>query len=275
MIKTQRVMMKIVLLMTLTMLVTACATSPTGRKQMILIGDQQMNEMGITSFQQMKTAQKISSNLRQRKYVECVSFAIINALPDHLQKSQWEVVLFEDDSANAFALPGGKIGVHTGLLKVAETPSQLATVLGHEVAHVLSRHGAERVSIQMATQTGLQVADVVSQQRIEGSTGRQMLMTGLGLGAQVGVMLPFSREHEEEADRLGLNLMASAGFDPRQSVQLWKNMANASSGNRPPEFLSTHPEPENRIIKLNRFMDKALSLEMEAKQRGLNPQCNP
>lgn len=265
--------MKILLTLSLIMLMTACATSPTGRNQFILIGDQQMNQMGIASFQQMKTSQKISNNTREKQYVECVAYAIIKALPEQWQKNQWEVVVFDDESANAFALPGGKIGVHTGLLNVAETPSQLATVLGHEVAHVLARHGAERVSLQMAAQTGLQVADVVSQQKIEGSAGRQMLMAGLGLGAQVGVMLPFSRDHEKEADRFGLNLMAAAGFDPTESVQLWKNMDKASGGNRPPEFLSTHPEPENRIVKLNKFMGKALSIEKEAKLNGLNPQC--
>jgi len=265
--------MKLLIAITVIVLLTACATSPTGRSQLILIGDQQMNQMGITSFDELKTSQKISTNRKQKQYIECVSFAIINALPDQWRDNQWEVVVFEDDSANAFALPGGKIGVHTGLLKVAQTQSQLAAVLGHEVAHVLARHGAERVSLQMAAQTGLQVADVLSQQKIEGSTGRQLLMAGLGLGAQVGVMLPFSREHENEADRFGLNLMAAAGFNPVESVQLWKNMAQASSGSRPPEFLSTHPEPENRIIKLSSYMDYAIEIQQQARRNGLNPQC--
>lgn len=266
--------MKKALFTTMVCILTACATSPTGRNQFILIGDNQMNEMGITTFQQMKTSQQISSSRNKRDYVECISFAIINALPEKWRENQWEVVVFEDDSANAFALPGGKIGVHTGLLNVAETPSQLATVLGHEVAHVLSRHGAERVSIQMAAQAGLQVADIMSQQKVEGSSERQMLMAGLGLGAQVGVMLPFSREHEKEADRFGLNLMAAAGFDPTHSIKLWQNMDEASQGNRPPEFLSTHPEPQNRIEKLNKFMGKALEYEKHAKAQGLNPQCS-
>ncbi|GJM06097.1 MAG: Zn-dependent protease [marine bacterium B5-7] len=257
----------------LLVLLTACATSPSGDKQFILISDQQMNQMGVTTFQQMKTSQKISTNAKQIDYVQCVSYAIINALPGQWGDNQWEVVVFDDDSANAFALPGGKIGVHTGLLNVAETPSQLATVIGHEIAHVLWRHGAQRVSVQMVAQTGLQVADVVSQQKIEGSAGRQMLMTGLGLGAQVGVMLPFSRDHEKEADRFGLHFMAAAGFDPKESIQLWQNMDKASGGKRPPEFLSTHPEPKNRIAKLNKFMGKALELEKQAKQKGLNPQC--
>jgi len=265
--------MKTLFIVFFAVLLTACATSPTGRNQLILVGDQQMNQMGVTSFQEMKTSQSISNNRNQREYVECVSFAIIDVLPDQWRNNQWEVVLFEDDSANAFALPGGKIGVHTGLLNVAETPSQLATVLGHEVAHVLSRHGAERVSIQMAAQTGLQVADVVSQQHIEGSTGRQLLMAGLGLGAQVGVTLPFSRDHESEADRFGLDLMASAGFDPTHSVPLWENMA-AAGGSRSPEFLSTHPDPENRIVQLNKFMARAISLQRQAQSKGLNPQCS-
>lgn len=255
------------------LLISACATSPTGRKQLILISDAQMNQMGVTSFQQMKTSQKVSKDRRKDSYVRCVSFAIIDALPEQVRNQGWEVVVFEDDTANAFALPGGKIGVHTGLLKVAETPSQLASVLGHEVAHVLSRHGAERVSMQMAAQTGLVVADVISKQKVKGSKERQMLMAGLGLGAQVGVLLPFSREHEKEADQFGLNLMARAGFDPTQSIHLWQNMDRASAGRRPPEFLSTHPEPKKRIEKLSRYMGQALALEAEAHAQGRNPQC--
>lgn len=266
--------MKSLYTLLIALLLSACATSPTGRNQLILVGDQQMNQMGVTSFQQMKTAQTISNNRNQKNYVECVSFAIINALPNEWRKNNWEVVVFEDESANAFALPGGKIGVHSGLLKVAKTPSQLATVLGHEVAHVLARHGAERVSIQMAAQTGMQVADVVSQQHIEGSTGRQLLMAGLGLGTQVGVTLPFSREHESEADRFGLDLMASAGFDPTQSIPLWQNMDKAAGGNRSPEFLSTHPQPQNRIVELNRYMGQALAKQRAANAKGLNPQCS-
>ncbi len=266
--------MKELLIIILVMALSACATSPTGRKQLILIGDKQMNQMGITTFQQMKTSQKLSNNRKKQDYVRCVSFAIINALPDQWRQQNWEVVVFEDDSANAFALPGGKIGVHTGLLNVAETPSQLATVLGHEVAHVLSRHGAERVSIQLAAQAGMQVADIMSRQKIEGSKERQMLMAGLGMGAQVGVMLPFSRDHEKEADRLGLYLMASAGFDPTHSIKLWQNMDKASQGKGPPEFLSTHPEPQNRIAKLTKFMGKSQEYEKQAKAQGLNPQCS-
>ena len=125
-------------------LLSSCATSPMGRKQFILIGDAEMNQMGVTSFQKMKTSSKISTNQQAQRYVQCVSQAIINELPDSWKQQAWETVVFEDNSANAFALPGGKIGVHTGLLNVAKNQDQLATVIGHEVAHVLSRHGAER-----------------------------------------------------------------------------------------------------------------------------------
>ncbi len=266
-------MKKIVIYLACTLLV-ACATTPSGDKRLILVSPGQMSQMGATAFSQMKTSQKISNNARKNNYVQCVTWAIINALPVEHRDRQWEVVVFEDNSANAFALPGGKIGVHTGLLNVAATPSQLAAVIGHEIAHVLWRHGAQRMSAQMLAQAGLQVADIVSQQRMEGSAGRQTLMTALGLGAQVGVMLPFSRDHEKEADRFGLHFMAGAGFDPTESVKLWQNMDRASKGKRPPEFLSTHPEPANRIAKLQKFMGKAISIEKEAKAKGLNPQCS-
>lgn len=265
-------MRKIVLLGVLALL-SACATTPSGDTRLILVSPQQMSQMGAATFQQMKEQQSVVTNNRQVQYVECVSYAIINALPDQWRQMPWEVVVFEDDSANAFALPGAKIGVHTGLLKVAENQSQLATVIGHEIAHVLWRHGDQRVTAQLLAQAGLQVADMLSRQHVEGSRERQMLMASLGLGAQVGVMLPFNRDHEKEADRFGLHFMAQAGFDPTESIQLWHNMDAAAGGNRPPEFLSTHPEPENRILKLQKFMDKALSYQAEAKAKGLNPQC--
>ncbi len=252
----------------------ACATSPMGRKQFILIGDEQMNQMGIASFQKMKTSGKVSTNQQANSYVECVAYSIVNELPDPWRDQQWEVLVFDDDSANAFALPGGKIGVHTGLLNVAKNQSQLATVIGHEVAHVLSRHGAERVSQQMGLQVAMGVTDAISQNRIENQQQQKALMSMLGLGAQVGVLLPFSRKHESESDLFGLDLMAKAGFDPSQSVELWKNMAAASGGNKPPEFLSTHPNPENRILKLQDRMSHALSLSIQAQESGKRPVCN-
>jgi len=265
--------MKKINLLILVLLLSACATSPTGRNQLILVGDEQMNKMGIDSFQQLKANNKVSTDNNKKQYVNCVANHIIQALPQEWSGRDWEVVVFEDDSANAFALPGGKIGVHTGLLDVAETPSQLAAVIGHEIAHVLARHGAERVSLQVASQTGLQLADVIARQQVEGSTEQQILMAGLGIGTQVGILLPFSRTHESEADQYGLNLMARAGFNPAESITLWENMDKASKGQRPPEFLSTHPEPDNRILALQKYLPEAQKLQREAIQSGRKPNC--
>ncbi len=254
----------------ISLLITACATSPLGRKQFILIGDSQMNQMGIASFQKMKTSSKVSKDASAQRYVSCVANAIIAELPEKWRKQPWEIVLFDDDSANAFALPGGKMGVHTGLLKVATNQNQLATVIGHEVAHVLSRHGAERVSQNMGLQVAMSAAQSISQNSISNPGQQQTLMSALGLGAKFGVLLPFSRGHETEADLYGLDLMAKAGFDPRESVQLWKNMSAANKGQRSPEFMSTHPDPENRIYQLHNRMDDAMQMSA---QSGKRPKC--
>ena len=230
---------------------TACATSPLGRSQFLLMPADQMDQMGVAAYDQMKTEQKISTNSQQKRYVQCVADAVT---AESGSDEQWEVTLFDDPAANAFALPGGKIGVYTGLLKVAKTQDQLAAVLGHEVGHVLAQHSNERMSIQYATETGTQ------------------LLAALGLGTQVGVTLPFSRKHESEADIIGLQMMARAGFDPRQSVQLWKNMAAASNGS-PPELLSTHPSSGTRIEDLEASMPEALPLYQQARAAGKRPNC--
>jgi predicted Zn-dependent protease len=184
--------------------------------------------------------------------------------------ANWEVRVFASDDLNAFALPGRKIGVYTGLLKAAQNQNQLATVIGHEVAHVLAKHGNERMSTNFAAETGLQLVSVLAGD--PGSAQSQTVMALLGLGTQVGVLLPFSRAQEEEADILGLDLMAEAGFDPSASVELWQNMAAMSEG-QPPEFLSTHPGTQSRIQALSNRMPRAINLQQEARARGRNPDC--
>jgi len=263
----------IILLLLTIYFLSACATSPMGRKQFIVIGDAEMNKMGMASFQKMKTSLKVSKDKKSFAYVNCVARSIINELPEKWKNQAWEVVVFDDDSANAFALPGGKIGVHTGLLSVAKNQNQLAAVIGHEVAHVLSKHGAERVSQQMGLQLALQTTDAISKNKMENKASQNILMSALGLGAQIGVILPFSRGHESEADLFGLNLLAKAGFDPRQSVDLWQNMAAASGGQKTPQFMSTHPNPEKRIEKLTNYMPQALSLSNLAHSQGKTPHC--
>ncbi len=172
--------------------------------------------------------------------------------------------MFKDESPNAFALPGGKMGVYTGMLEVAENQDQLAAVLGHEVGHVLAQHANERMSQQQVTSIGLAVA--------AGTGLDSASMQALGLGAQIGILLPYSRTHESEADIIGLDLMAKAGFDPRESVQLWKNMQKAGGGT-PPEFLSTHPSSGTRIDNLIGQMANALQTYNDARARGNKPNC--
>jgi predicted Zn-dependent protease len=179
------------------------------------------------------------------------------------------VTVFQDKAANAFALPGGKIGVNTGLLEVATNPHQLATVIGHEIAHVQAHHGNARMSASYATQAGLTLAQVLAG---ASSPEKQQLIGLLGAGAQVGVLLPYGRSQESEADRLGLEYMARAGFDPQESVNLWRNMSE-TSGSQPPEFLSTHPAHGTRIQQLEAQMPTALNLYRQAQAQGKTPNC--
>lgn len=250
-------------------LIGACATSPLGRNQLILLPAAQMDQMGITAYQQMKSEQPLNQDGVTNNYVLCVANALLAAMDNNA--GNWEVNVFMDDSANAFALPGGKIGVNSGLLKVARSQDQLAAVIGHEIGHVMAQHSNERMSIQYATQTGMQMLQALSG---DASPEKQQLFALLGLGSQVGIALPFSRKHEAEADLIGLQLMAKAGFDPRQSVTLWQNMA-AANGSGGLEFLSTHPANDTRINGLQANMGEALALYEQARNAGRVPRCQP
>ncbi|GMM82834.1 M48 family metallopeptidase [Pseudoalteromonas sp. MTN2-4] len=263
-------MKKLIGIVALSLLAAGCKTSPTGRTQIALYSPQKMNEMGVASFAQMKEQQAIETDKNTNAYVRCIADKLIAQLPTQYANQDWEVVVFKEDSANAFALPGGKIGVHTGLLKVAKDQHQLAAVMGHEVGHVIAEHANERVSQNSLLQFGLQASDVALQ--MGNVEYRQAIMQGLGVGAQVGVALPFSRSHESEADVIGLDLMAKAGFEPTGSVKLWENM-NKLSGERPAEFLSTHPAPDTRMQTLNSKMPEAETLKRSAWQKGLKPEC--
>ena len=255
-------------------LALACATSPTGRNQLLLMSEAEMAEMGAAAFSDMQAQTPQSKSAADEGYVRCVARAITDVLtPAELRPvavTSWEVELFEDPTANAFALPGGKIGVHTGLLQVARSQDQLATVLGHEVGHVLARHGNERVSQSSIVQQGLSAVQVMMG---TDSAGKEQLLGALGIGAQYGVLMPFGRTQESEADEIGLKLMARAGFDPYQSVKLWKNMASASAGQSPPEFMSTHPSHDTRISHLESLIPTAVDLQKEALASGRRPNC--
>ncbi|MDH4188546.1 MAG: M48 family metallopeptidase, partial [Nitrospira sp.] len=216
---------------------------------------------------QVKTDPKLrqSQDPREIEPVKRVASRIIEAAKrsnyaEMAQQFQWEVIVIKDDKTmNAFALPGGKIAVYTGIFPVARTEAGLAAVLGHEVIHALARHGAERMSQGQLTNAALQVAGAAA-----GASGgglvSQAAMAALGAGAQVGVLLPFSRKHESEADYIGILLAADAGYDPRESVSLWERMGQASKGGGPSEFLSTHPSHATRIDQLKRWMPEAMRL---------------
>lgn len=251
------------------LLLASCATSPTGRTQLILLDDKQMNQMGVAAFAEYRREHKTLADAASQRYVRCIADALLRTAPAELRGLQWQVEVFEDDDPNAFALPGGHIGVHSGMLKVASSNDQLAAVIGHEIGHVLARHSAERVSQQFAAQTALTVADGLAKGYTQNSG---ILMAALGVGAQVGVLLPYSRLHESEADRIGLGLAARAGFDPAAAIQLWRNMERAAGGGGL-EFLSTHPSHSSRIEDIRKALPEAEGTYRQALSRGGAPEC--
>lgn len=259
--------LKPVLAVVLAGLLASCAESPTGRRQVLLFSDGEMSQMGGTAFDEMKKKMTINRDGATNKYVSCVANAITASLPSEW-RGNWEVVVFEEKSANAFALPGKKIGVHTGIFQVAKNADQLATVLGHEVGHVLAHHSAERMSVQSVAGTGTQLIGVL----LGEGAGKDTVMGLLGLGTQYGVVLPYGRAQESEADLVGLDLMAKSGFNPEASIALWQNMSALSEG-QPPEFMSTHPSHTSRIKDLQKQMVTAKPLYEKAKANGIRPAC--
>src|SRR5690606_32677205 len=243
-------MKHLVLAAAMAAVVAACATttSPTGRKQYVAYSDAELNQVGAQAFNEMKAKQQTLSGGQQSAYVQCVVQALVAQLPAEWRSLPWETAVFVDDTPNAFALPGGKVGVHTGMFKVAKNQDQLAAVLGHEIGHVYARHTNERVSRQAATSGVLGLLGAVAGARY-GDRASQAITQGGGTLAQLGLLLPFSRNQEAESDQIGQQLMAQAGFDPAEAVNLWQNMIDAA-GSRQPEWLSTHPDPQNRIASL-------------------------
>ncbi|MDX1656323.1 MAG: M48 family metallopeptidase [Candidatus Competibacteraceae bacterium] len=256
------------LLLPLLIGLTGCDETPTGRKQLALIPEGQMAQLGARSFAEIKSTQPIETDPRINAVVRCVAQAVVDALPEPHQS--WEVVVFRNPQPNAFALPGGKIGINTGILQVTETPDQLATIVGHEVAHVLVDHANERLTQELGVSAALMLVSLFLEN--EGGLDQELIMKGLGLGAQYGVLLPYSRAHEQEADVLGLELMARAGFDPRASLNFWRNMSQAGGG-QVPELLSTHPSHGSRTETLSEVMEGMVQLQETALEQGRRPAC--
>jgi predicted Zn-dependent protease len=255
-------------LLSLTLL-TACETNPyTGRSQFLMTSVSDEMKMGAQAYGQVKSDPKMkpSQDPREIEPVKRVAAHIIEAAKrskyaEMAKQFQWEVTVIKDDKTmNAFALPGGKIAVYTGIFPVAKTEAGLAAVLGHEVTHALARHGAERMSQGEAANIGVQLLGAAAGIGTGNAALGQATMAALGAGAQVGVLLPFSRKHESEADYIGILLAAGAGYDPRESVHLWERMEKMSAGGGPSEFLSTHPGHETRIEQLKKWMPEAMAI---------------
>ena len=267
-------------MLTVAVSLVGCETNPyTGRKQLLMTSVNQEMQMGAQAYDQVKSDpnMRLSQDPREIEPVKRVAARIVEAAKrskysEMAKQFQWEVTVIKDDkTANAFALPGGKMAVYTGIFPVAKTEAGLAAVMGHEVVHALARHGAERMSQGQVANVGLQVVGAA----IGMSGGNPMLgqatMAALGVGAQVGVLLPFSRKHESEADYVGILLAADAGYDPRESVALWERMAQLSGGGGPAEFLSTHPGHDTRIDQLKEWMPEALGIYQKRAKMPTTP----
>ncbi len=255
-------------------LATACATatSPTGRTQYVgAVPQEQLDQLGAQAFAEMKAKLPQTRDARQRNYVSCVVNAVVRELPAQWQQTGWEVAVFANDETNAFALPGGKVGIYTGIFQVARNQEQLAGVIAHEIGHVIARHHDERITRQMGTQGALQMAGALLGSRY-GEGAANAAVQGGGVLAQAGFLLPGSREQETEADVIGQQLMAKAGFDPRSAVNLWQNMI-ATGGSRSPEWMSTHPNPQSRIGELQQRAASLLPTYEQARAAGRRPNC--
>ncbi len=251
----------------------ACATttSPTGRKQYVgAVPQGQLDQLGVQEFEKAKQQKPLSNDARLNAYVRCVVNDITRELPPGWQ-AQWETALFVDESPNAFALPGGKVGVNTGIFTVAKNQDQLATVIAHEIGHVVSRHHDERITRQQGTSTLLGIGSAILGSAYGSGAGNAAGQIG-GAAAQTFYLLPNSREQESEADVVGQKLAAEACFDPRQAVNLWQNMI-AAGGSRPPQWLSTHPDPQSRINELSGRAAALMPVYEQARAAGHTPKC--
>ena len=255
-------------------LIVACKTNPfTGKKTLALVSNSQILPMAFQQYNQFLSENKVVTGTSEAEMVKRVGQKIANAserwlnangYTGYLKDYKWEYNLVQDKAVNAWCMPGGKIVFYTGIMPIAKNEAGVAAVMGHEVAHALANHGQQRMSAaQLQQVAGVATAVAVSGQ---GETTQQIVGTAFGLGSQFGVMLPFSRSHETEADRIGIQLMAIAGYNPDEAAQLWQRMKANSGGQSPPEFMSTHPAPDTRIANLRAWAPAA---KAEARKFGV------
>ncbi len=246
------------------LILASCSSKPTQQE------DAQMKAEAARAFNQMRASMPLVTDRPTIDFVACVAGAVVEQLEPPYNDIEWELAIFEAESVNAFAMPGGKIGVFSGILSVTENQDQLATVIGHEIAHVTAQHSKNRAKSSELTNLGINAVAILLGGGYTGAT--YTAQQALAAGAQFGILLPFTRGQESEADVIGLEYMSRAGFDPRESVPLWQRMG-ASSENAPAEFMSTHPASSTRIENLVSEWQKTLPLYNEAQTEGFVPEC--
>lgn len=252
-------------LLSLIVLLQACSTVPLiGRKQVSLLPESNMVEMSLTNYSQFLSENKLSTSKEQTDIVKRVGakmsvavekYLTENGFKDRVADFKWEFNLVDNKEPNAWCMPGGKVVFYTGILPLTKNDAGVAVVMGHEIAHAVARHGNERMSQQMLVQFGgIALSEAI---KTKPEQTQALFQTAYGLGTQYGVMLPYSRQHEYEGDKLGIIFMAIAGYDPAEAIGFWERMAANSSG-KPPEFLSTHPVEQNRIDAIKQFLPEAM-----------------
>ncbi len=246
-------MNKILIGLLVTMMASCSTTPVSGNKAFLLTSAANENQQGDEAYKEILSKEKVITGTAQARMVEEIGkrIAAVANQPDF----QWEFKTLQSDEPNAFCLPGGKVAVYTGIFKYAKNEAGLATIMGHEIGHAIARHGGQRMSQQMATNAALASLAIVGLSKLD-DTKKTLAMAALGAGATYGIILPFSRKHETEADEIGLVLMAKAGYDPIEAVNFWDRFSQASAGKAPPEFLSTHPNSENRREHLRELQSR-------------------
>ncbi len=261
----QRMIRNVIVLLIGGLIVYACATVPvTGRSQLSLISNAEIIPMANQQYREVITKGPLSRNAEQTAMIKRVGVNIQKAVEQYMAEKNlssqlsgfaWEFNLIEEPTVNAWCMPGGKVAFYTGILPVCKDELGVAVVMGHEVAHAIANHGRERMSQQMVAQVGVQSLGALMGQNP--TLGNELFMQAVGAGTSIG-MLKFSRQHESEADKMGLIFMAMAGYDPQEAPRFWERMAALSGGQAPPEFLSTHPSSETRVRDLNSWMPEAM-----------------
>lgn len=260
-------MKKVFILLFIAVIISSCSIVPiTGRKQLKLLPSSQMNAMAVESYGLFLKENKVSSNQQQTKLLRKVGNNIRLAVEEYmlsqgqqkvLEGFDWEFNLIENKLVNAWAMPGGKIVFYTGILPICQNETGIAVVMSHEISHIIARHGNERMSQGLITQLGGLGLTIALKEKPQET--RNLYLTAYGIGAQLGYLLPFSRTHELEADKIGLIFMAIAGYDPHAAPDFWLRMDENSTRHSPPEFLSTHPSHESRINAMMEFMPTAIT----------------